>query len=54
MDTAKLMFRDGLMKGERILVTAGDTVILRGTEYTISKDNRGYIHLTPVQVPAAV
>lgn len=39
---------------ERILVTEGDTVILRGTEYTISQDRYGYIHLTPVEVPAAV
>lgn len=25
MDTSKLMFKDGLMKGERILVTGGGT-----------------------------
>jgi hypothetical protein len=37
---------------ERILVAAGDTVILRGTEYTIVKDRYGYINLTPVQVLA--
>lgn len=42
------------VKRERILVADGDTVLLRGTEYTISKDNRGYVHLTPVKVPAAV
>jgi hypothetical protein len=32
---------------ERILVTDGDTVIVRGTEYTIGKDRYGYVKLTP-------
>lgn len=34
---------------ERILITEGDTLILRGTEYSISKDRYGYIKLTPAQ-----
>lgn len=34
---------------ERILITEGDTLILRGTEYAISKDRYGYIKLTPAQ-----
>jgi hypothetical protein len=33
---------------ERIIVTDGDTVILRGTGYTISPDRYGYVKLTPV------
>ncbi|MET4144200.1 hypothetical protein [Arthrobacter sp. UYCo732] len=39
---------------ERILVTEADTLILRGTEYTISKDRYGYIKLTPVKVATDV
>jgi hypothetical protein len=35
------------VRRERILVEAVDTIIVRGTEYTISKDRYGYIHLTP-------
>lgn len=37
---------------EQILVAEGDTLILRGTEYTISKDRYGYITLTPVEAAA--
>jgi hypothetical protein len=37
---------------DRIIVEDGDTLILRGTEYTIVVDSRGYIELTPVSVPA--
>lgn len=32
---------------EQIVFTEEDTLILRGTEYTISKDRYGYIKLTP-------
>lgn len=38
---------------ENILVAEGDTVILRRTEYILSKDRYGYVHLTPTQEPAA-
>ncbi|MBG0738984.1 hypothetical protein IV500_06045 [Paeniglutamicibacter antarcticus] len=38
---------------ENILVAEGDTVILRGTEYVLSKDRYGYVHLTPAQELAA-
>lgn len=37
---------------EQIHVAEGDTLILRGTEYTISKDRYGYITLTPVEAAA--
>lgn len=37
---------------EQILVAEDDTLILRGTEYTISKDRYGYIKVTPVGVTA--
>lgn len=33
---------------ESILVEPGDHVLLRGTEYEITRDARGYVHLTPV------
>lgn len=33
---------------ETILVEPGDHVILRGTEYEITQDRRGYVLLTPV------
>jgi hypothetical protein len=32
---------------EKIRVVPGDHVIIRGTEYEISQDRRGYVHLTP-------
>lgn len=38
---------------EQILVEAGDTIILRGTAFTITVDSRGYITLAPATVPAA-
>jgi hypothetical protein len=34
---------------ERILVTEADTIILRGTAYTLSTDRYGYVQLTPAQ-----
>ncbi|ACL41967.1 hypothetical protein Achl_4016 (plasmid) [Pseudarthrobacter chlorophenolicus A6] len=37
---------------EQILVAEGDTLILRGTEYAISKDRSGCIKLTPTTVSA--
>jgi hypothetical protein len=38
---------------EQILVTDGDTIILRGTEYTVSVDRFGYIELTRTEVPTS-
>lgn len=32
---------------ERIIVSAGGTVVVRGTEYLVSKDRYGYMKLTP-------
>ena len=38
---------------EHFLVTEEDTLILRDTEYAISKDRYGYIKLTPAEGAAA-
>jgi hypothetical protein len=51
-ENATILTANKQERRERILVTERDTVILRGTEYTISKDRYGYLHLTPVEVPA--
>lgn len=37
---------------EQILVEDGDTLILRGTAFTVTVDARGYITLVPAAVPA--
>jgi hypothetical protein len=38
------------VKREEILVGAGDHVVLRGTEYEITKDRYGHVSLKPVTV----
>lgn len=37
---------------ERILITEGDTLIIRGTAFAVSKDRYGFVKLTPAKALA--